>query len=788
MFERQHAAAAGLFLLLSLVSLPHLAHATEMATAPDDSSYNESVVVTASRYDDNVHLSHTNVTSLQLDALRTAVDVPMMLQDIPGVYSYSDAASGLGYSYLKIRGFDQKRVAVLVNGIPLNDPESHEVYWVDLPDFLSSVQDVQVQRGIANGVSGVTAIGGAVNMVTNVLDDEPGGLASIETGSYGTNRRMIRYQTGELGGGFASMLRLSQVESEGYRDRSGSEQWAVYWSGRWRNDAHAVQANFYTGKELSHHAWDGVAEADLEANRRHNPETYWNAVDDFRQPHYELHWDWQLADNLHLRNTAYHIFGEGFYENFKKADEGDDPDPTTPEYSLDVLFPDLYASADAVDVIRQKWVRKHQTGWVPAMTWYHPGGQLVLGGDYYTFHSKHWGDVLWADAGTGGQALTPGMIPDGSKYHDFTGDKDAWSVYFNDRWEFMPGLTLMTELQYQHRQYDFMQEEVGNFTGTERNAYTVEYDFWNPKGGLFWDVPGEIAGARVGVYGHVGMNHREPADSDYWGVWAGPDDLGENPLFATSEVVYEDGEAAYTRWSDPTVEEEKVINYEGGVSVRGDGLQLTFNYYYMDFENEIVDTGIYDPQEGRSVRANAESTIHKGLELGLRWQMTPNHGLALAGSRSWNEYESFVFTRPAQPGDPGWNEDPELNEAYDQAVDNSGKPIARFPDWLLSATLESQLGPVTSRLRLRHVGQQYLDPTGDEDRTIDAYTTVDLALFADLGAIAGERLVGFEGFLRLNNLFDEEYETWGYYDGWGAGNYYIPGVPRHLMTGVNYTF
>jgi len=172
----------------------------------------ESIVVTASRYDDDVHLSHTNMPTNNIRRLQTAADIPMLLQEIPWVYSYSDAGNGIGYTYLKIRGFDQRRVAVLVNGIPLNDPEDHQVYWVDMPDLASSLEDVQVQRGITNGVGGVTAIGGSVNLVTSMLGDKPAGRAALETGSYGTNRRMISYTTGDL--------RIRHV-GEQYLDNSG---------------------------------------------------------------------------------------------------------------------------------------------------------------------------------------------------------------------------------------------------------------------------------------------------------------------------------------------------------------------------------------------------------------------------------------------------------------------------------------------------------------------------------------------------------------------------------------
>ncbi len=351
--------AAGAIALLPMA-------AAAAADAPPDTTrlyYADEVVVTASRYDDDVHLSHTNLTAEQIERQQTAADIPMLLADIPGVYAYSDAGNGIGYTYLKIRGFDQRRVAVLVNGIPLNDPEDHQVYWVDLPDLASSLEDVQVQRGITNSVGGVTAIGGTVNLVTDVLSAAPQGRAVLEAGSYGTARRVLSYQTGELGGGFSTGLRLSQLESDGYRERAGSEQWAVFWSGRWQRGAHSLQANIYTGHELTHHAWDPVDEATLASNRRANPETYHNAVDDFRQPHHELHWEWDLTPSLLLRNSLYQIHGEGFYENFRTGD--------APAYGLDAAFPDRYTADDEVSLVRTKWVRKDQTGWVPSLQWDH---------------------------------------------------------------------------------------------------------------------------------------------------------------------------------------------------------------------------------------------------------------------------------------------------------------------------------------------------------------------------------------------------------------------------------
>jgi len=766
---RPRPGVAGLLALLALV--PTVAAAQSATNEPDTTLTpvyrEEDVVVTASRYASDVHLSHTNLTAAEVEHRHTARDIPFLLEDVPGLFSYSDAGNGIGYTYLKIRGFDQRRVGVLVNGIPLNDPEDHQVYWVDLPDLGSSVEDIQVQRGVTNSVGGLTAIGGTVNLVTDVLAPWPEGRATVEAGSYGTGRRMLKYATGDLGKGLSTGLRISQLASDGYRDRSGSEQWAVFWSGRWQGEAHSLQANFYTGHELSHHAWDPAPVSVLREDRTANPETYWNAIDDFRQPHYELHWEWQLAPGLLLRTSGYAIHGTGFYENFKDGEDAAD-------FSLDASFPDLYAADDEVDLVRRKWVRKDQVGVVPSLTWEHAGGRLVVGGDWYTFHSNHWGDVLYAGQGTGETPLTPGDIPGGVKYHDYTGDKDAWSAYASDRWEFVPNLTLMADLQYQHRQYDFLQDEVGNFTGSERNAYAVEYDFFNPKGGLFWQTPWRPAGGEVGVYGHVGVTHREPADSEYWDTFAGPDDLGVDPLFANSEVVYgPGGEARYTRWSDALVEEERVVDYEAGVAFRGETLSFTLNGYWMDFTNEIVASGDYDPDRG-VLRGNAGKTLHRGVELGLRWRPHPDHGLRLAASRSWDEYEDFIFQ------DYDWD----TGERTER--DFAGNPIALFPEALVSATWSSRLGPLEADLRVRYLGKQYLDNTGDEARTIDPATVTDLFLFGDVERLTGiAGLQGLQAYVRLYNLFDVEYETWGYYF---EENYLLPAAPRNVLVGMNYDF
>ena len=641
-------------ILLVLISLSAGLARAEIIAENDTMAAAEGadVIVTASRYGNDVHLNQTNVTAEDLKFREPDLPMPMLLQDLPGVFSYTDAGSNLGYTYVKIRGFDQRRVGVLINGIPFNDPEDHNLWWVNMPDLAASTEDIQVQRGVSNSAGGLTAMGGTINIVTKRLAAQEQGRVSLSAGSYGFQRQMVSYQTGELKGGFRSSLRLSRQSSDGYRQRTGVEQWGVFWSGEHQSERSTTRINIFTGHEITHHGWNASPESELQQDRTHNPETYHNAVDDFQQPHYELHNDLYLSDKWTLKNSVYYVQGEGFYENFKEGKDAED-------FALDKL---LGLDPDAeVDLIRRKYVRKDQVGWVPRMIFEHGNGRFAIGGDTYTFHSNHWGNVMNVAGYTPADFMDPQF-----KYHEYVGDKKAYSMYANERYELSGGLTLMGDLQFQHKQYDFLQREVGNFTGDLRNGYSVDYDFFNPKGGVHWQA-GRVGGGDLAMFGSVGVNHREPTDNELFDTWDGADDLGTNPLFNQSgQIMKSDGTVDYVQWWDPKVTEEKVVDYELGVSWAGDFLSFTLGGYWMDFTNEIVPYGGVN-EDGYGIRGNAAKTIHRGFELGLRARLDSHTSLAVAASRSWDKYDEFDFY--------------DWDGSYS---DFSGNPIALFPEHLLS--------------------------------------------------------------------------------------------------------
>ena len=747
-----------------LAVAPAWAAPTALITAPSDSTavpvYQDAgVEVTASRYAPDERLNVSNLTAADLARREPDQELPMLMQSLPGVFAYSDAGNGLGYTYLKVRGFDQRRVGVLLNGIPLNDPEDHQVWWVDLPDLAADVQDVQLQRGVTGSVGGMTAIGGTVDVLTTPPGRRPGTRVAVDAGSYGFRRQMLAWDSGAhdgggLGGALATSVRLSRQETDGFRDRSAHEGWAFTWSGR-RETARTInQINIKTGRELSHHAWDAVPESMLRVDRTANVETYHNAVDDFRQPHFQWHHTWFLTPRLTLTNRVYHVRGDGFYENYRAGE-------TAGNYGLDRLPGPAFD--DALDLIRRKWVSKRHTGWVPSLEWEQGRGRLLVGGDAYTFHSGHWGEVLWADGFSTADFTTPW------RYHEYSGDKDAWSLYADERWQLGGGLAATVNLQYQHKRYRFAQQPAGNFSGDLLNAYTVTDRFFNPKAALDWNVPGRVAGGRLQVYANAGINHREPTDGELFDTWTGGDDLGAVPLFASRrEVPDGNGGIAYVEWSDPLVRPERVVDRELGVGWRGRGAEWTLGGYWMDFTDEIVPYGGVN-SDGSSIRGNAGRTRHRGLELSARAQLARTHTVALTASRSWDDAVEFIFH--------DWD-----GSVYDYA----GNPLALFPRYLATATWDGAWGGgLRSRVRVRSTGRQWLDNSGLGERTIDPWTTVDLSLWLDLreaGLIHGSEV---SVFAHVRNLADVEYETWGY---WYGENWLTPAAGRNVAVGIDCGF
>ncbi|HZI89424.1 MAG TPA: TonB-dependent receptor plug domain-containing protein, partial [Candidatus Polarisedimenticolia bacterium] len=283
-----------------------------------------SVEVTTTRaVDRKSAVAFTDLSRPAIQEKYWAQDVPMLLAETPGVYAYSDAGNGIGYSYVKVRGFPQRRVAVTINGIPLNDPETHEVYWVDHPDLLSSAQSLQVQRGVGSALYGASAVGGSVNLETLTIPTERRIAVEAGGGTYDTKRLSLQYESGLLDGRYAVAGRYSRIESQGYRELSWSRLWSYYFTAARIDPRVTTRVNFYGGPERLHLAYygvdrsylDGLITGDAKEDRRLNPLNWRNETDNFFEPHYELIQNVKLSDRAALTSSAFYFPGNGYYDD-----------------------------------------------------------------------------------------------------------------------------------------------------------------------------------------------------------------------------------------------------------------------------------------------------------------------------------------------------------------------------------------------------------------------------------------------------------------------------------------
>ena len=716
----------------------------------------QEIVVTANRATfRETPVAFTNISRKELKNTYWAQDIPMLLTEVPGVYAYSDAGNSVGYTYVKIRGFDQKRVSVMINGIPLNDPEDHQVYWVDMPDLASSVRDIQIQRGVGSSLYGSSSFGGSINVVTGEPASESKIRLTTGFGSYNTRKFAFHLNSGLIQNTYVIQGRFSKILSDGYRENTGVNLWAYFLSASRYGMRTTTKINVYGGPELTHAGWYASPQRALKRNHRDNPVTYKNTIDNFNQPHYELIHQWTISNNLTVNNSLFYIHGIGYYEGFKSHKK-----------LVDFGFQSFYAPdsqvVKRVDLVRQKWVKKNQIGWIPRLNWAHTKGTLSLGMSAYTYWSDHWGDVIWTKP-------TPPDAKPNTEYYGYDTRKNLATFFAHELFHPIQALSVMADLNLQLQRYTFKQREVALFRGLNRHAFEVNYTFLNPKLGVNYNLS-----KALNVFGNISVAHREPSDDDLFDVWQGPDDLGVHPLFARSDTVRKgNGSVDFIDWRTPLTKPEQLLDFELGGGYVSRNFQAKLNVYWMNFHNEIVPYSQVN-KDGFPIKGNAEKTVHRGIEGSLALRLW--RGLQASGTFSFSQNYFARFRQFQAQYDQDWN------FIGNKIIDLSGNTIAGFPDVLAGGKLSYTGGLLGGFLQIQHVGKQYLDNTQREDRTIRSYTLVNAHVSVRLRAVLGIR--GLRLNLWANNLLNKTYETAGYYDDWEGENYLWPGAERNYFIGL----
>jgi len=713
----------------------------------------DEVTVSATRAGLKTPVAYSTIGKEELQMQNMGQDVPFLLNMMPSVVVSSDAGTGVGYTAMRIRGTDQTRINVTVNGIPLNDPESHGVYWVDLPDFASSTENIQIQRGVGTSSNGAGAFGGTVNLQTSAINKDAYATYESSAGSFGTFKNAVKAGTGLLSNGITSDFRYSRVKSDGFIDRGSSDLESLYGSIAYYKAKGMVRLNVFSGHEKTYQAWNGIPKFKLENNkqamdnyisnnylddedannlrnsgsRTYNSSLYRNEVDDYTQQHYQLLYSYELSKNLTFDGAMHYTKGFGYYENYKKDKSLTDFGMSNIELSPGVFI-------KKTDLIRRKWLDNDFFGTTLSLHYKKGIMDANFGGAWNKYVGDHYGRVVWAQYSS--------VKDNDFQYYFNKGKKTDYNAFAKINVDILSNLSAFADIQYRNIAFEVK--------GNENLVMDVSknFQFVNPKFGLFLSLNNGSS-----LYSSFSIANREPNRNNY-----------------TDAIGYFEPKS------------ERLYDFELGYNLKTDWLIAGVNLYNMNYKDQLVQTGnINDVGDG--IMVNVPKSYRRGVELttsikfgDFRWD----------ANCTYSKNKIADFKESLAIYDENW-----AISGYQ--VNSLGETdIAMSPNWIFSSNLNYGYHGFSVSLMSKYIGKQFVDNTSSSERMLDAYFLHNL-LFNYSLKTKHIKEIGFN--LLINNLFNVEYIS----NAWAARSYspdyqgghflslydgYFPQAGRNYMAGV----
>ena len=549
------------FLLFSLATL-----AQEKTKDSTRVNQLDEVLVSAIRVNSKTPVSFSNLSKKEIQNRNLGQDIPVLMNYMPSVVTTSDAGNGVGYTGIRVRGSDATRVNVTINGIPYNDSESHGTFWVNMPDFASSLQSVQLQRGVGTSTNGSGAFGASLNMLTDSYSEKASGEISNSFGSFNTRKHTVKFSTGLLNDHFEIAGRVSTLNSDGYIDRASSDLKSYFLQGTYVGTTTLIKALAFGGNEKTYQSWNGIDGETLLTNRTFNSagiftdeagqtRFYNNETDNYQQDHYQLHWNEKLATNWNTNLAFHYTKGKGYYENYKEDGE-------VANYGLS-LISGITTNSSAInttDLIRQKWLDNDFYGTTFSANYQSKKLDFIFGGSYNKYEGNHFGKVIWA------RYAGPSEL--GDRYYEDSATKTDGTAFAKANYQVNDQWSLFGDLQIRNVNYKANSDETGVVNDT--------FSFFNPKAGLNYTI-----NSKNNVYFSYARANREPNRTDYEGG---------------------------------NVKPEKLNDFELGWRYLSDKVQLNTNFYYMAYQDQLILTGTLD-DVGNPIRSNSEKSYRLGVEV-----------------------------------------------------------------------------------------------------------------------------------------------------------------------------
>ena len=736
------------------------AHAQAVEAGQEDSlrMYRlQEIEVTATRADAATPVAYTDIARDEIARNSSGSDIPSVLALTPSMVATNETGIGIGATSVRLRGTDATRLNVTINGVSMNNPDSHSMYWYDTPDLVSAVGSIQVQRGAGISTNGTGAFGGAVNMSTDALQTEFGGDASLSYGSYNTNKQAVHISSGLMGGHWTLDARLTHIGSEGYIDRGATDLKSYMFQAGYYNGSTMLKLISFGGKAKTGLTYTGATKEEMRLNGRrfhtegmyytsNGPHSYYYMKDGERQRATVDYYDDQTDNYLQINNqlvlshrfnekwtlnaTGFYTYGYGFYKQYKDA-------RTLSEY---LNIPTDVAAGKEADLVREKIMRNHLGGLNASAAYSVRKLDLAFGGSYSYYSCPHWGVLDWVDGLEGSQI--------GGRWYDNDVDKHDANLFARANWSVAKGLRLFADLQYRYVSYQaWGVNDNYNWDTSAMQPIDVDkkYHFFNPRAGIHYTLAD-----RHNFYASFAVAQKEPTRSDF-----------------TDRYMFS-GDNSYPS-------SEKLYDYELGYRYDAPKFSAGVNLYYMKYKDQLIATGMVNDGDD-ALNTNVEDSYRRGIELSAQWKATGWFTLSGHATFSQNRIEDYVDALKDSP-------------TFGQNLGDM--TISYSPDVIAGVLFDFHCKGFEAVFHTQYVGKQYFTNNEIDALSLDSYCTTNLNLGYTLRTKAA-RSVRFG--LMVYNLFDSEYCGNGYgYSYMDDGKrtdvaLYFPQAPLNVLANVTVKF
>ena len=742
----------------------------------------QDVQVVSTRASKKTPVAFTNMNKEQLKAVNHGQDVPYLLSLTPSITMTSDAGNGIGYTSLRVRGTDPSRINITANGIPLNDAESATVFWVNMGDFASSVQSMQIQRGVGTSTNGAGAFGATLNMQTENIGISPFVGVDLSGGSYYSHKETVRFGTGMLGSHWGIQGRLSNIGSKGYLDRASTKLNSYLLQAGYFSDNTVVKLITWNGVEETYHAWNYTSKYEQSLyGRRYNscgvmgyddngnPNSYYkDQTDNYHQQNYQLIWNQRITGELSSNVGLHYTKGKGYYQQFQSA-------ATQMMYGMSWASYGLSTDDTVVDdLVDQQKMDNDFYGVVASLNYDNKKNlQVIVGGGWNRYSGDQFGHIVWVKPGVVTTVCEPAALTPDFEYYRNHSRKTDFNVYGKATYEFVKGLNAFIDLQYRHVGYK-LQDPTVMYGVNQDKRYVIDnhYNFFNPKFGINYDI-----NARHKLYASYGIGHKEPVRNNFMQQIANPDR------------------------ADTKASAERLNDLEVGYKFQSPTFAAGANIYWMNYKDQLVLTGELNAI-GEALTKNLDKSYRLGVELEAAWMPVDWFRWDVNATFSKNRVRDMVVT---------------LTDGTN--VNLGDQPLSFSPDLILNNILTFSYKGIKASVQSQYIGDQYLTNTGfkemecmdaDGNKTYETLllkkhfnTNVDLSYHFSLKQMGIKEVTAG---VTLYNVFSAKYDNngwaapqlindngtikavneWGVRDCGAAG--FAPSAPFNMMAHVSVEF